>query len=70
MPLSSSENVQGGLEIFRSRLLYLRNRFQYVLKHEKPGMEREAILDDMEQEVDVLCDSVNVLLSLKRGFGE
>ena len=68
MPLTNRENIQGGLEICRNRLLYIRNKFQYILKHENPGLEKESLLDDMEREVDSLYDSVNVLLSLKKGL--
>ena len=68
MPLVNRNNIRGGLEMCQTRLLYLRDRFHYIMKHEVPSIEREAMLDVMEQEVDDLCDSVNVLLSLKKEF--
>jgi len=66
MPLSNSDNIQSGLEICKDRLLFIRNRFRYILEHQESGLEKEALLDTLEHEVDGLCDSVNVLLCLKK----
>ncbi len=66
MGLISQDNVVAGLEMVGRRLLHLRTKLKYVIKHEPDSPEKEAILDTLEEEIIGLVDSVNLLTSLRR----
>ena len=66
MGLISQDNVVAGLEMLRRRLLHLRTKLKYVIKHEADSPEKEAILDTLEEEIIGLVDSVNLLTSLRK----
>jgi len=66
MGLISQDNVDAGLEMVRRRLLHLRTKLKYVIKHEPASLEKEAILDELEEEIVGLTDSVNLLTSLRQ----
>jgi hypothetical protein len=65
MTLISQENVVAGLEMLKRRLLHLRVKCQYIVKHEPDGPVKDLLLDEMEEEITELTDSVNLLLSLR-----
>ena len=69
MSLISQRNVIAGLEMLKNRLLHLRVKCNYIIRHEPPGPEKEALLDEMEEEIDGLMDSVNLLTSLRGESG-
>lgn len=66
MALISQDNVVAGLEMLRKRLLHLRTKLKYIMKHEPPSPEKEALLDEMEAEIKELVDSVQLLTSMRR----
>ena len=66
MALISQENVLAGLEMLKKRLLHLRTKCQYIMRHEPDGPMKESLLDEMEEEITELTDSVNLLMSLRR----
>ena len=67
MSLISQDNVVAGLEMLRDRLLHLRIKCRYIMKHEPNSPKKESLLDEIEGEIEGLVDSVNLLTSLRRG---
>lgn len=65
MALVSQDNVVAGLEMLKKRLLHLRNKCQYIMRLEPDGPIKDLLLDEMEEEITELTDSVNLLLSLR-----
>jgi hypothetical protein len=53
--------------MLKKRLLYLRVRCKYIIKHEPPGARKETLLDELEEEIEGLSDQVTLLTSLREG---
>lgn len=66
MGLISQDNVIAGFEMARRKLLHIRTKLMYVIKHEPEGPEKEAILDALEEEIVSWTDCVNLLTSLRK----
>ena len=66
MTLISQANVRTGLVVLRRQFLQLRSKCSYIIKHEPDGPKKEALLNEVEKEIDDLTDCLNLLTSLKK----
>ena len=66
MALISQDNVDVSLAVLKRQALNARTKLKYIIKHEPYSPEKEALLDEMEEEIKGLTDCVNLLTSLRQ----